>query len=252
MHQSAETVENPTDLSKKSKAPPKVTLKPLPKAKTETQKEYIKAIETLPMIICIGPAGTGKSFLGASYAAHFLKQKFVDRIYITRPNIPTGKSIGFFPGSLAEKMAPWTRPIMDTLEDSLGKGDLECQVKLGNIEVIPLETIRGRSFENAVVILDEAQNCSLEELKAFLTRIGDNCTMIINGDTSQSDIIWDDYKCPLMRIVELAKTNAALKRTVGIIEFTREDIVRSGLCQMWVEAFDTLGNSSIKAPDFLK
>lgn len=229
----------------------KETLKALPKAKTDTQKEYIKAIETLPMIVCIGPAGTGKSYLGASYAAHFLKKGLVNRIYITRPNVPTGKSIGFFPGSLNEKMEPWTRPIMDTLQGALGKGDLECQIKLGNIEVIPMETIRGRSFENAFVILDEAQNCSLEELKAFVTRIGENCTMVINGDISQSDIEWNDYKAPLARFVDMVRSRKPLEKLIGIIEFKREDIVRSGLCQLLVEAFDSL-KVNREAPDFLK
>ena len=235
-----------------SAAPPKSTPKSAPLPKTPTQKDYIHAIKTLPMVICTGPAGTGKSFLAASYAADFLKNRLIERIYITRPNVPTGRSIGFFPGSLAEKMEPWTRPIMDTIESVLGKGDLECQVKLGNIEVIPLETIRGRSFENAFVILDEAQNCSLEELKAFVTRIGENCTMVINGDTSQTDTQWNDYKIPLTRLVELVGTSKALEKAVAVIEFKREDIVRSGLCQMWVEAFELLGTSMSKTPAFLK
>lgn len=209
---------------------------PIPTPKTENQKLYINAIQHNPMVVSLGPAGTGKSYIAACMAGNALKSKKVSRIVLTRPNIPTGKSIGFFPGSLQEKMEPWCRPILDTLRAYLGQGDYDCQVKNGNIEVVPFETIRGRSFDNCFIILDEAQNCSYEEIKAFVTRSGDYSTTIINGDVTQTDL--NRYSNGLSSIVDMLRNNESLRKSVALIEFDKDDIVRSGLCQLWVEAFE--------------
>jgi phosphate starvation-inducible PhoH-like protein len=203
---------------------------------TDVQKNLLNSIKVYPMTIVIGPAGTGKTYITAKKAAECLKNKAVKKIVLTRPTVPTGRSIGYFPGNLQEKMDPWCRPIMDVLESSLGKGDLECQIKNGNIEVIPFETIRGRSLDNAFVILDEAQNCTYEEIKAFVTRIGENCTAVINGDISQSDLGKNGNG--LSTLIHIKKTSKVLSKMVSLIEFTKKDIVRSGLCQAWVEEFE--------------
>jgi phosphate starvation-inducible PhoH-like protein len=212
----------------------KKTSPTLPKPKTPNQKKFIEAIDTKPMVIALGPAGTGKSYLSAIYAGYFLKEKRVNKIVLTRPTVPTGRSIGFFPGSLNDKMQPWCRPILGTLEQYLGKGDFECQVKNENIEVVPFETIRGRSFENTFVILDEAQNATQEELKAFTTRIGNYSMGVINGDVTQTDI---GTASGLNMLVNMVKNSEELSKYVPIIEFTSDDIVRSGLCQLFVEEF---------------
>jgi phosphate starvation-inducible PhoH-like protein len=209
---------------------------PLPTPKNNTQKTYVNAIKTYPMVVSLGPAGTGKSFLAAAYAAYYLKDKKIDKIILTRPTVPTGRSIGHFPGTLEEKMDPWCKPILLTLQQFLGKGDYDCQVKNGNIEIVPFETIRGRSFDNAFVILDEAQNCTYDEIKAFVTRSGENCTTLINGDVTQSDLGRSDNG--LSAIVEMLRYSKRLSKFVALVEFTSEDIVRSGLCQLWVQEFE--------------
>lgn len=210
----------------------------LPTPKNKHQENFINAIHAHPMVVVLGPAGTGKSFLSAVYAGKFLKERRVQKIIITRPTMPTGRSIGFFPGSLEEKMEPWTIPIMSTLEMYLGKGDVESQVKNGNIEIVPFETIRGRSFDNSFIILDEAQNCTRQEIKAFVTRAGEHSKVIINGDITQSDLDPNDRNCGLEAIVSMITRFPDLSKHVPIIEFDSDDIVRSGLCKMWVKAFE--------------
>jgi len=164
-----------------------------------------------------------------------LMDKDVSKIVITRPNVPISTSLGFFPGTLEEKVGPWIIPIMSTLEAYLGKGVIESQVKNGNIEAVPFETIRGRSFEDTFVILDEAQNTTLEEMKAFVTRLGEHSTCAITGDLTQSDIGSVNGLSHLLKLIDKSE---ALKRYVGVIEFTSDDIVRSGICQLFVEAFE--------------
>lgn len=200
-------------------------------AMNETQKAYINALRTSPQTVVLGPAGTGKTYIAASFAASLYNNKKIDKIIVTRPNTPAGRSIGYFPGTLEEKMGPWMVPVMDTLKKHLGPGTIETGVKLGNIEMAPFETMRGRSFENAFVILDEAQNTSAEEMKMFLTRVGENSRVVINGDIMQSDV---GKSSGLATCISMIKKYDI---PVPVIEFTVEDIVRSGLCRLWVEAF---------------
>jgi len=224
-----------------------------PTPKTENQKHFINSVLSQDMVVGLGPAGTGKSYLSATLAAYLLKQRDFDKIVLTRPTVPTGRSIGFFPGTLNEKMEPWVKPIMVTLEEYLGKGDVECLIKNGKIEVVPFETIRGRSFGNSVIILDEAQNTTVDEIKAFVTRIGDRSKMIINGDVSQSDLSRSFNGLSL--IVDMVRNSRSLHKFVPVIEFTSKDIVRSGLCQLWVEEFETQTPPMFhesNTPDFLR
>jgi phosphate starvation-inducible PhoH-like protein len=201
---------------------------------TNKQKEYLNAIKVYEMIISVGPAGTGKTYVPSVTAANLLKDKKIKQIILTRPNVPTGRSLGFFPGTLEEKMAPWTAPIMAVFKDVLGQGMLETAVKNEKIVILPLETIRGWTFQDCFVILDEAQNTTVEEIKAFVTRQGERCTTIINGDISQTDI---KDGSGLKYLLEIVKKSEALTKAVPIVEFTEDDIVRSGLCREFVKAF---------------
>jgi len=197
----------------------------------ENQKDYLNALKTSQQVVVLGPAGTGKTYIAASFAASLYLNKKVDKIILTRPNIAAGRSIGFFPGTLEEKMAPWVVPVMEVLVKHLGHGVVETGMKNGNIEIQPFETMRGRSFEDAFVLLDEAQNTTNQEIKMFLTRVGENCRIVMNGDIMQSDV---SKNSGLTKTIEMIDKYDI---PVPIIEFGVEDIVRSGLCKMWVEAF---------------
>ena len=157
--------------------------------------------------------------------------KTIDKIIITRPNVAAGKSIGYFPGTLEEKMMPWVMPVLEVLHWNLGKGAVETGIKNGNIEIAPFETMRGRSFQDAFVILDEAQNVTPHEMKMFLTRIGENCKVVLNGDIMQSDL---GETSGLSKAIHLAKKHMI---PVPVVEFTADDIVRSVLCKQWIMAF---------------
>ena len=199
--------------------------------KTENQRSYIKAITDSSQVIVLGPAGTGKTFIAATIAADLYAQRKIDRIILTRPNVAAGKSIGFFPGTLEEKMAPWMAPVIDVVTQRLGKGVVETAMKNGNIEIVPFETMRGRSFSDAFVILDEAQNTSINEIKMFLTRVGENCRVILNGDIMQSDL---NETSGLRKAIHMVKKYML---PIPIIEFEVKDIVRSDLCKLWIEAW---------------
>lgn len=198
----------------------------------ENQGLYIDALRTSEQVIVCGSSGTGKTYIAATFAANMYAANKVDKIILTRPNVAVGKDLGFFPGSLEEKFAPWAAPVLDVLNEQLGKGVVETAIKNGNIELAPLSVMRGRSFKNAFVILDEAQNTSVAEIKMFLTRIGQGCKVVINGDIKQSDIA---SQSGLSKIIHLVKKN---KMDVPIIEFGVNDIVRSDICRDWIIAFE--------------
>ena len=216
----------------------------LPTPKTPNQKELINAIKNYPMVVTQGPAGVGKTFVVAKMAAHAIKNRQVSKIIVTRPTVPTGRSVGFFPGELKDKLAPWVVPIMEVLIDSLGKGDVECLLKNDRIEVVPFETIRGRSFRDCFVILDEAQNCTYEEIKAFLTRVGEDSKVVINGDITQSDL---KHSSGLEIVLQMLEQIPELRKNVPVVNFTSDDVVRSGLCKLWVQAFESI--ELIDAPE---
>lgn len=210
-----------------------MTREPPPiKALNAAQAEYLAALRSSPQIIVIGPAGTGKTWIAATHAADLYRQRKISKIILTRPNVPCGRTLGFFPGSLEEKFAPWATPVVEAIKERIGQAVYDIALKRGDIEMVPFEVMRGRTFKNAFVLLDEAQNTTPSEIKAFLTRIGEDCTTVINGDVSQCDL---DTSSGLARIIELINRKSL---PVPVIEFTVDDIVRSGICGMWVRAFE--------------
>lgn len=199
--------------------------------KNANQKAYIDALDVADQVIVFGPAGTGKTYVVSTFAASQYHTKEINKIVITRPHVAVGKEIGFLPGTLEEKSAPWALPVLDVLERHLGKGVVETSLKAGNIEVAPLALMRGRSFEDAFVICDEAQNITLPELKMLVTRIGQGSKLVLNGDIQQSDLKESDG---LSKIIHLTKKHML---PIPIVEFTVKDIVRSDICRLWIETF---------------
>ncbi len=199
----------------------------------DNQRRYITALENNPQVIVCGHSGTGKTYIAATFAANMYATKEIEKIVITRPNISVGKELGFFPGTLEEKFAPWAAPVVDVLIEHLGKGVVDTGIKNRNIEMAPLSTMRGRSFHDAFIILDEASNTTPAEIKMFLTRIGNNCKVVINGDVRQSDIQTESGLAVAMRLAKKSGIN------VPVIEFGINDIVRSDLCRDWIIAFET-------------
>jgi len=205
-----------------------VPLEPL----NENQALYLDALRDHQQVLVFGPSGTGKTFIAATFAANLYLAKVIDKIIITRPNVSVGKSLGSLPGTLNEKAEPLLFPVLDILVQQLGKAVVETAIKNGNIELAPLEYMRGRSFRDAFIIADESQNLTIAEMKMLVTRVGDNCKLVMNGDIKQSDI---KEQTGLGKAIHLAKK---YEIDVGIVEFDLEDIVRGDLCRQWLYAFD--------------
>lgn len=201
------------------------------KALNPTQADYLDALRKHAQVIVLGPAGTGKTWIAATHAADLYRNRHIDKIILTRPNVPCGRSLGYFPGSLEDKFAPWAAPVAEAIKDRIGKAAYDIALKHGSIELVPFEVMRGRSWRNAFVLLDEAQNATPAEIKTFLTRIGDDCTMVINGDVSQCDLAVESGLATVIEMIDQQDL------PVPVIEFTQGDIVRSGVCAMWVQAF---------------
>tara|TARA_R110002167_G_scaffold86335_8_gene233799 strand:+ start:355 stop:918 length:564 start_codon:yes stop_codon:yes gene_type:complete len=182
-------------------------------------------------VIVFGPAGTGKTYIAATYAANQYITKSIDKIVITRPHVAVGREIGYLKGSLEDKTLPWALPVLDVLEGHLSKGAVEIAVKNNNIEVAPMALMRGRSFDNAFILVDEAQNITVDEIKMLLTRVGEGSTIVLNGDLQQSDI---KETSGLAKITHLAKKH---NLDLPVIEFGLDDVVRSATCKMWIEVF---------------
>jgi phosphate starvation-inducible PhoH-like protein len=199
--------------------------------KTPKQKGLLDAFKESSQVFILGPAGTGKTYVTATYAADLYTTKEIDKIVITRPHVAVGKDIGYLKGDLQEKTMPWALPVLDVLEKHLGKGTVETGIKNGNIEMAPLALMRGRSFDNAFIIVDETQNITTHELKMLLTRVGESTTIVLNGDVQQSDLKEADG---LSKVIHLAKKHML---PVPIIEFGVEDIIRSDICAQWVKVF---------------
>ena len=199
--------------------------------KNDRQAEYVKALNEADQVIVFGPAGTGKTYVVSTFAANEYHMKNINKIVITRPHVAVGRDVGYLPGTLEEKSAPWALPVLDVLERHLGKAVVETALKAGNIEVAPLALMRGRSFEDAFVICDEAQNITLQEIKMLVTRIGEGSKLILNGDVQQSDLKEGDG---LSKITHLAKKHML---PIPVVEFTVADIVRSDICRLWIETF---------------
>lgn len=204
-------------------------------AKTPMQGEYIDALNHSAQIISVGPAGTGKTYVVATHAANRYITKQIDKIIITRPHVAVGKDLGYLKGDLEDKTLPWAMPVLDVLQQHLGKGAVDTALKSGNIEVAPMALMRGRSFDNAYIIMDEAQNMTVPEMKMVVTRVGENCTLVLNGDVKQSDI---NETSGLSKAIHLAKK---YNMDARVIEFTTDDIIRSDVCKQWIIAFDEEG-----------
>lgn len=204
--------------SKKSKDKEKNVLV----AKTENQKLYIRSIVENDVTFCTGPSGTGKSFIAAGIASeHILKDK-IESIIVTRPLVCTGKDIGSLPGELNEKIKPYLQPMEENLKYFLGRDHFGLYYNTRRIRFEPLETMRGATFHNAYMILDEAQNCTLEQIKMFITRMGENSKVIINGDTKQTDL---HSKSGLMFCINRLQNTHG----VGICQLGYNDIQRNGI-----------------------
>lgn len=193
------------------------------------QGEYLEAIKSNDIIFGIGSAGTGKTFIAASYAASQLFHRKVDKVILTRPNVETGRGLGFLPGTLEEKYAPYLLPFDAIFNKALGKGFYEYCLKSKTIEPTPLGFLRGTTFENCIVLVDECQQMTASEFKMLLSRIGKNCKMIFSGDQGQSDIHDSGLEDALDRLEGISG--------IEIIEFLDEDIVRSKMCKAIIQAY---------------
>ncbi len=212
---SESTTSDPRLLTRRKKAEPL-------QAQTETQGHYICALNEAQLVFAIGPAGTGKTYVASAFAADLLQSKAIEKIIITRPNVEVGAGFGFLPGELEDKYAPYLAPFKEIMIERMGLSQYEYALKVETISPQPLAFLRGATFNNAFVILDEAQNCTPAEMKMFLTRIGKNCTVVVDGDPEQCDLHGP------------SGLNDAVNRLenipgVSVVEFTEDDIVRSGL-----------------------
>lgn len=201
-------------------------------SRTVGQKQYVDEIEKNTITFAIGPAGTGKTYLAMAWAVRALKQKTISRVILTRPAVEAGEKLGFLPGTLYEKVDPYLRPLYDALYDMMDAEKFQAYLERGTIEVAPLAYMRGRTLNNALIILDEAQNTSPEQMKMFLTRLGFGSKMIITGDVTQIDL-------PASGSSGLIEVEKILKKVQGIsfIRLSAKDVVRHKLVQNIVEAY---------------
>ncbi|MEI8111533.1 MAG: PhoH family protein [Chitinophagia bacterium] len=203
------------------------------RARTQNQKKMVHAVDRNDIVFAIGPAGTGKTYTAVALAVRALKNKLVKKIILTRPAVEAGESLGFLPGDLKEKIDPYLRPLYDALDDMIPADKLGYYMSTRTIEIAPLAYMRGRTLDNAFIILDEAQNTNDLQLKMFLTRIGANAKAIITGDPTQVDL-------PRNMRSGLEKSTRILKSIEGIahIELTEEDVVRHRLVKAIIKAYE--------------
>ena len=202
------------------------------KAKTLGQKKYMEAIRNNTIVMGVGPAGTGKTYLAVAAAVAAFRDKQVSRIILTRPAVEAGEKLGFLPGDLQSKVDPYLRPLYDALFDMLGAETYQKYLERGNIEVAPLAYMRGRTLDDSFIILDEAQNTSCEQMKMFLTRMGFGSKMVITGDATQIDL-------PADKLSGLKQAVRVLKNVegIGICELTDQDVVRHVMVQRIIKAY---------------
>ena len=209
--------------------------------KTLGQKKYCEAIEKNTIVLGVGPAGTGKTYLAVAQAVKAFKAKQVTRIILTRPAVEAGEKLGFLPGDLQQKIDPYLRPLYDALFDMLGAETFQKQQEKGAIEVAPLAYMRGRTLDDSFIILDEAQNTTKEQMKMFLTRLGFNSKMIVTGDVTQIDL-------PTGKASGLTDAMRVLKNVedIGIVKFSQKDVVRHHLVQAIVKAYEKADERNAK------
>jgi phosphate starvation-inducible PhoH-like protein len=201
--------------------------------KTTGQKRYIQAIRSHDVTFGIGPAGTGKTYLAMAMAVSALQDERITRIILTRPAVEAGEALGFLPGDLYEKIEPYLRPLHDALHDMLSADEIQKSTERGVIEIAPLAYMRGRTLNNAFVILDEAQNSTAEQMFMFLTRLGFNSKAVITGDVTQIDL-------PSHKKSGLVEAQHALRKVegIGMVEFSKRDVVRHPLVQRIIAAYE--------------
>ena len=201
-------------------------------ARSEKQSEYIKALIDNDIVMSLGPAGTGKSFLAVSVAVTLLMEKRIERVILSRPAVEAGEKLGFLPGDMKEKVDPYLRPLYDALYELFGAEKIDKKIETGEIEIAPLAFMRGRTLKNCFAILDEAQNATETQIKMFLTRIGENSKLVVNGDPSQVDLINKSHS-------GLIKSRDILKnlKEIKIIEFDHNDVVRHPLVSKIIRAY---------------
>ena len=199
--------------------------------KSFKQQIFLKALRTNQMVIAVGSAGTGKTYCAASMAASKLAAGHVDRIVITRPNLPTGRTLGHFPGTVEEKLSCWLAPVLNVLKQRFGLGKYEYLLNKSKIQLQPIETIRGQDFQDSFVIVDEAQNLSVDEIKALSTRIGEQSQLVFLGDLYQRDV----NESGLEWFVALCEKH---NLPCPVVKFNSDDIVRSDIVKHIVKAFE--------------
>ncbi len=211
------------------------------KAKTPTQVTYFQSVRKNDICFAIGPAGTGKTYLAVAFAVAALKKGIVQRIVLARPAVEAGESLGFLPGDFREKIDPYLRPLYDALQDMLPSEQLRKYMESGIIEIVPLAYMRGRTLNNAYVILDEAQNSTTTQMKMFLTRLGPNSKAIITGDITQIDL-------PAKVTSGLVQVQEILDNVDGVdfIYFNKGDVVRHKLVKDIIDAYDHYNNGGSK------
>lgn len=223
------------DITKLSSGTVAITYRGKPiKCKTVGQKKYVESIRHNTITFGIGPAGTGKTYLAVCLAVQALKQKQADKIILTRPAVEAGEKLGFLPGDLQNKVDPYLRPLYDALQEMLGLETYTKHMERGTIEIAPLAYMRGRTLSNSFVILDEAQNTTREQMKMFLTRLGDGSKMVITGDATQIDL-------PSGKSSGLNHAAEVLKGVegIGLMYLTDKDVVRNPLVMRIVRAYDS-------------
>ena len=201
-------------------------------ARSEKQSDYIKALKENDIVMSLGPAGTGKSFLAVSVAVTLLLEKKIDRVILSRPAVEAGEKLGFLPGDMKEKVDPYLRPLYDALYELFGADKIDKKIDSGEIEIAPLAFMRGRTLKNCFAILDEAQNATETQIKMFLTRIGENSKLVVNGDPSQIDLI-NKSQSGLIKSKDILKDLNEIK----IIEFDHTDVVRHPLVSKIIRAY---------------
>ena len=200
--------------------------------RSEKQKDYVRALKESEIIISAGPAGTGKTFLAVAVALTMLLDKKIERIILSRPAVEAGERLGFLPGDMREKVDPYLRPLYDSLYDLLDFEKIQKKIEVGDIEIAPLAFMRGRTLKNSFAILDEAQNATDTQIKMFLTRIGENSKIVVNGDPSQIDLI-NKNQSGLLKSKEILSNI----REIKCIEFDHTDVVRHPLVSKIIQAY---------------
>ena len=201
-------------------------------ARSEKQSDYIKALKENDIVMSLGPAGTGKSFLAVSVGITLLMEKKIERVILSRPAVEAGEKLGFLPGDMKEKVDPYLRPLYDALYELFGADKIDKKIESGEIEIAPLAFMRGRTLKNCFAILDEAQNATETQIKMFLTRIGENSKLVVNGDPTQIDLI-NKSQSGLIKSKNILKDLKEIK----IVEFDHNDVVRHPLVSKIIRAY---------------